>query len=681
MKLKENTINNMKKRSLVFILFSLFSLCLFAQEKDRRAELDYNGRINEISISPDERIFIVTNRGKIYCAENIYSSFKTINHLFYSIDSIDDYNSEYPNLDRISFFNNDTAVITGYIQSSKKGYSNQNGYYFTTNSAIDVKNLCFDKRGDEYIYDVFSMSNGNAWMGGSEGNVYYTSNFGKSWKKLNSPFVVPVSLQSIYMININEGIAGGSYNRIYSTKDNWKHYSKIETPLDQKLYKNHIRFLDNKIYKIIAWNNYYIVNQDGKTFYTEIDNIKWKRFTLNNIDIKHFEVDRTSNNLFVVNKENEVIQFENFETYKIISLQKILGRIDDMKVVNNTVYLVSSNYPLCNKTKISKINSKECFQTYLFTEDKPIEIKNKIINGMNLQWTFNDNYIYVTEIGKQDWYREAQLNYYIKDLSLQNDSTAIVWNGKDNYLYSTSTKKDILYYPKNPLSSFLNYPINEIEIKEGGSGDGYYRSYLVNYNLNDNLLTAKKLTKENSIDSDDTKFNNQVSLVEIVEILKQFSNNPQELPQLKDFNITEKDKKEYILLLDSLFYSKYSDYKRLKKDSSFFYNIDEFIDTLSQETFTNFITRDRDSWSTSRRWFEINIINSNNDTIQMLNYWYKPNAYYFPLTIKYKEQYINSYNLPLSLLIKKLYPFTDKFENKKLLLDVVTYLYLKNVYQ
>ncbi len=264
---------------------------------------------------------------------------------------------------------------------------------------------------------------------------------------------------------------------------------------------------------------------------------------------------------------------------------------------------------------------------------------------------------------------------------MQNDSTAIVWNGKDNYLYSTSTKKDILYYPKNPLSSFLNYPINEIEIKEGGSGDGYYRSYLVNYNLNDNLLTAKKLTKENSIDSDDTKFNNQVSLVEIVEILKQFSNNPQELPQLKDFNITEKDKKEYILLLDSLFYSKYSDYKRLKKDSSFFYNIDEFIDTLSQETFTNFITRDRDSWATSRSWFEINIINSNNDTIQMLNYWYKPNAYYFPLTIKYKEQYINSYNLPLSLLIKKLYPFTDKFENKKLLLDVVTYLYLKNVYQ
>lgn len=680
MKLKENTINNMKKRSLAFILFSLFSLCLFAQEKDRRAELGIGTR--EISISPDERIFIVTNRGKIYCAENIYSSFKTINHLFYSIDSIDDYNSEYPNLDRISFFNNDTAIITGSIQTSKKGYSNQNGYYFTTNSAIDVKNLCFDKRGDEYIYDVFSMSNGNAWMGGSEGNVYYTSNFGKSWKKLNSPFVVPVSLQSIYMININEGIAGGSYNRIYSTKDNWKHYSKIETPLDQKLYKNHIRFLDNKIYKIIAWNNYYIVNQDGKTFYTEIDNIKWKRFTLNNIDIKHFEVDRTSNNLFVVNKENEVIQFENFETYKIISLQKILGRIDDMKVVNNTVYLVSSNYPLCNKTKISKINSKECFQTYLFTEDKPIEIKNKIINGKNLQWTFNDNYIYVTEIGKQDWYREAQLNYYIKDLSLQNDSTAIVWNGKDNYLYSTSTKKDILYYPKNPLSSFLNYPINEIEIKEGGSGDGYYRSYLVNYNLNDNLLTAKKLTKENSIDSDDTKFNNQVSLVEIVEILKQFNNNPQDTPQLKDFNITDKDKKEYTLLLDSLFYSKYgNDYKKFKKDSSFFYNIDEIIDTLSQETFANFITRERDSWATARRWFEINIINSNNDTIQMVNYWYKPNSYYFPLTIKYKEQYINSYSVHLALLIKKLYPFTYKFENKNLLLDIVTYLYFKNEYQ
>ncbi|MDD4830392.1 MAG: hypothetical protein PHE13_07800, partial [Bacteroidales bacterium] len=368
---------------------------------------------------------------------------------------------------------------------------------------------------------------------------------------------------------------------------------------------------------------------------------------------------------------------------KTIYSQEIKGRIVDMKVVNNSVYLSMSNFPLNNENRIAKINTNEFFQTYLFTDEKKIEVNNKIINGNKLQWTFNENYVYITEKDKQDWYREVQLDYTIRDLFLLNDSTAIVWNGKDNYIYSTSTKKDILYYPQNPLFSFLIYPINKIEIREGAGGDGFYRSYLIDYSLTDSLLTSTVLIKENDIVefSDSIVFNNQVSLNETTEILQQFNNNSQDTPQLKDFNITDKDKKEYILLLDSLFYSKYgNEYKKFKKDSSFFYNIYEIIDTLSQETFTNFITRERDSWSTSRRWFEVNIINSNNDTIQMFNYWPKPNAYYFPLTIKYKEQYNNSYSLPLALLIKRIYPFTYKFENKNLLLDIVTYLYSKRKY-
>ena len=682
MKLKENTINNMKKRSLVFILFSLFSLCLFAQEKDRRAELDYNGRINEISISPDERIFIVTNRGKIYCAENIYSSFKTINHLFYSIDSIDDYNSEYPNLDRISFFNNDTAVITGYIQSSKKGYSSQNGYYYTTNGLKNIKRLCFGKKENEWIYDVFIISDGNAWMGGSQGNIFYSSNYGKTWKKLNSPLLKEYRTTSIFMSNLNIGIVGGTSNNLYVTNDNWKNYTKIETPFDQNLFTGKEQISYMEIIKIRIWKDYYVVKQYNKVFYSKIDKIEWKEFNVNLVD---FEIDRDSNNLFTITKENHIIQFEDIDSYKTIYFQEIKGRIVDMKVVNNSVYLSMSNFPLNNENRIAKINTNEFFQTYLFTNEKKIEVNNKIINGNKLQWTFNENYVYITEKDKQDWYREAQLEYTIKDLLLLNDSTAILWNGKDNYLYSTSTKKDFLYYPQNPLSSFLNYSINKIEIKEGGAGDGYYRSYLAYYYLTDSMLTITTLIKENEnyiVDfSDSILFNNQVNLKDVTEILQQFNNNSQQLPLLKDFNITEMDKKEYILLLDSLFNSKYSnDYKKFKKDTSFFYNINEIIDTISNETFTAFITRDRDTWSTSRRWFEINFINSNNDTIQIFNYWYRANAFYFPLTIKYKEQYINSSNLPLSLLIKKLYPFTDKFENKKLLLDIVTYLNSKRKY-
>ena len=77
----------MKKRSLIFILLSLFTICLFAQEKDRRAELDYTGRITEISIAPDERIFITTYVGEMFYADNIYSPFKELKRFYYKKDN------------------------------------------------------------------------------------------------------------------------------------------------------------------------------------------------------------------------------------------------------------------------------------------------------------------------------------------------------------------------------------------------------------------------------------------------------------------------------------------------------------------------------------------------------------------------------------------------------------------
>ena len=668
-------------RIFLYLFLSItFSLSLFAQEKDRRAELNHSGGINEISISPDEKIFLVTSMGDIYYANNIYSSFHRSQKLTYKIEKKNKINNDYPRLDRISFFNNDTAIITGYIQSDSNEYSNQNGYYLTENRTKDCKRLCFEKKESEWIYDVFIISNGLAWMGGSSGNILFTSNFGKSWRKLNSPFDKSSRTHSIYMINANEGISGTLNNYIYITKDNWTNFKKIKTPFDQKLYKTNSQYSDNRINKIRIWKNYYIVNQDDKIFYTDRNNIVWKKF---NIDLSDFEIDRQNNDFFAISNDGEVILFDDINNYKTISHQKITERILDMKVVNNSIYLLLTNYPSNSGDKIIKINKKEVYKTGLFTEDEKIEFPKEICFGNNLQWAFNENYIYITETGKFDWYREAQLDYYIQDLFLLNDSTAIVWNGKNNYIYSTSTKKDTIYYPQNPLSSFLLYPIKKIEINEGFAGDFNSRKYIVEYNLIDNMLTTTKLTKEttNKEFPDDTIFNNQVCEKELKEILQQFNNNPQNLPQLKDYNITDKDKKEYIQLLDSLFFGKRnSNYKQYKKDTVFFYNLIYNLDTISQESFNKVITKDIDIWALARIWFEINIINSNNEKIELSNKWYKPNAFYFPLTIKYKGQYINSYNLPLSLFIDKCYPFTNKFENKELLLDIATYFYHKRKY-
>ena len=96
-----------------YILILLFATTAFGQVKDRRAELDIKGRVNEISISPDEKIWLTTAIGNTYYTNNIDSTWHYGKPLIEKKE--DDFGIGNPHLDRISFFNNDTAILTGYI--------------------------------------------------------------------------------------------------------------------------------------------------------------------------------------------------------------------------------------------------------------------------------------------------------------------------------------------------------------------------------------------------------------------------------------------------------------------------------------------------------------------------------------------------------------------------------------
>lgn len=96
------------------------------------------GRVNEISISPDEKIRLVPATGNSYLTENIDSNWHYGKPLF---KTSDDYSFDNPNLERISFFNKDTAILTGYISVSKKEYK-KNEYYLTKDAGKSWKLLC-----------------------------------------------------------------------------------------------------------------------------------------------------------------------------------------------------------------------------------------------------------------------------------------------------------------------------------------------------------------------------------------------------------------------------------------------------------------------------------------------------------------------------------------------------------
>ena len=104
-------------RHIIYILLFLATTTVFGQPKDRRAVLGIGGRVNEISVSPDEKIWLVTALGNVYYTVNmdsIWHEKKT------TAESTEKFGFGDGNLQRISFFNRDTAIMTGYLSENPK---------------------------------------------------------------------------------------------------------------------------------------------------------------------------------------------------------------------------------------------------------------------------------------------------------------------------------------------------------------------------------------------------------------------------------------------------------------------------------------------------------------------------------------------------------------------------------
>lgn len=425
-------------RHIIYILTLLLTTTVFGQNKDRRAELDIKGRVNEISVSPDEKIWLVTAIGNIYYTDNIDSNWHYGKPIF---ESTDELGLDNPHLERISYFNKDTAIMTGYISVSKKEY-NKSGYYLTMDAGKTWKLLDFC--GDSWIYNVFVDKQGNAWMGGSSGDIFFSKDFGQHWEKLNSPYNSSSRMHSIFMINSTTGISGALQKDIYTTSDNWKSNKKIKTPYDQKKYSKLNRYSDDRIEKILIWNNFIVVNQNGHIYYTESNNIDWQPFP---IKVNNFDLDNDSKTLFVISDSLKILSFTSPTEFNLLTDKQLSDYPIDIKVVNGSLFVVSSDY------EVYKLNKKGLTRSIPYTTDKKIEEPEIVKQGTKLVWGSNGNQIYLADFKSRDWYRENALDFYISDFRLLNDSVAILWDGKkNNYIYSLSDHTPKQYFPETPLN-------------------------------------------------------------------------------------------------------------------------------------------------------------------------------------------------------------------------------------
>jgi len=661
------------KNWCLFLIICCSFFVISAQEMDKRARINPYGNIQEISVSPDEKIWLLSLMGETYCSQHIDSLWHKgpLTEKIKSNQPLDHFT-----FDRISFFNKDIAIITGEIKSDREELFGTDAIYRTTDGGKTWKMI---KIGNyRFMEDSFVDTLGHGWLTTFDNFIFYTDNFGKNWKKISISESFRRRISSIFMIDPKKGFISSYDNELIYTENNWKTSRKIDTPLDHKKFKIKNPYHYEDLNKVIFWDSLLIIQQNGSVYYTSLDSICWKKFP---IPISDYCLDIENQELYILTKDHKVLIFKSLNQFDVISENQITSRIRDMKVANHSLFLFSNNMD------IYKINRDQFIRTSCFTTDYKISDPDYIELGDNIMWGFTDNHLYITD-KNGDWVREKFLDFQISDINLLNDSVALIWDGdQNNYKYDLSRHSLQLIVPKEPLHNFLQYPIKQMIITSISSGAAHYIKDKIIYSINkDSLLYATFWNIIRYEDDTTIQFTHSIPLNQLETILKAINEDPSRLPDISEFTFTDQDISNYLNYINNrrIQLKYYMKENGFQIDSLYFAHPENFMQSFTSEDISYIFNQKENLTSTTKNWFTLNFINTNNDTLTIDRFYYENSlSFHFPLVIQYQGLYINCYNLPLAMLIKEALPehFYSKniFNNEMFILEIGNYKWKNDI--
>ena len=647
--------------------------------RDYRAALNIVGRITEISVAPDEQIWLTTYMGGIYYTNSIDSNW----HHGRLDPSAEDGEEDYlglnkPNLNRISFFNADTAIMTGFMHFSDDWKSPYDGYYRTTDGGRTWELRSFG--GDGWIYEACVNSRGDAWIGTDGKTIHYSDDFGEHFKALKIPFKKSDRIYGLYMADAFRGIVGSEANEILITEDNWHTARNIPTPLDQKKVEASEREDQPRVDKVLIWGPYLIAKQCGKSFYTLTTNkIDWQPFPVRIIDLS---LDRSCNLLSVVDDSLRVLWFASPTEYGSPLNERLPAYPIDIKAVNGSLYMI-----LANKM-VGRANHKGQTCHIPYTTDHPIKEPWFKESGEHLIWGEEDGQLYIADKMDSCWYREAVLDFPTCGIKLLSDSVAILWDGLRNHLYSLQdhTLKDYSY--KESLHDFLAAPIKKFTISSGSRGCFHYNGHQIEFNAEGNsLFNAAVMSKVGGYqDRTDSLVDITVNGVQLVRLLEHINANPDETPEIQDFKITEADKKHYMERLQKRLDMGWYDFNKIQnKDKGLYDSVPVMLDGIDKATLYDILNMGEGFTSTTSNWFEVEFVNQNNDTCRIRSSYYEDgDPWFLPWRFEYNDQHFNCYSIALSYFINNCltadFYGREAFDNAVLLMKIGDYFCQKRNY-
>jgi hypothetical protein len=575
--------------------------------------------------------------------------------------------------DQANFFNNDTGIVSGFIQLNGK----TNSIYHTANGGKTWKVV--DMGLDGWVDDAKHLDNGIAWLSVAGQGIAFTQDYGFTWKSLKIP-VKNQRYAQIYFNDKKEGLIGSLWNSIAYTNDNCSTWQILPTPLDQKKYTKTNKESRPELQAVAIFNNWLFVNQEGLIFYSKKDSINW-------IWLKQFNdlyTDAVNSAFYVKNHRNEYYYLDsNLNIFRI-------GQLSDnnysSQCRNGKLFIMTGD-------KIITLEKDQQISSHGILTDQPKQMQPSGF-GYSRGYTMGaiDNKIYYQAGYDQPWIYMFDLPFNTSDgvLSMADDDRIIFDNSTDTIVYYSMSSKAIDKKRKNNLiEEFTKAGIQKVYFSKGSSGCFHNVADVVTYTNNnyDFELEQEQITGagyNNGLRGYDDIIDGKI-VREFAEGLPDLQSNTSSFAQLSFTDKEFERCKAGILSFQKSLGSK----KKIRENTFWFSqnNIDfqrlvalvDSIKIIDSAFLNQQLYQLGNLWSTTTNWIKIELLNTEGKVISISNSYASANAFHFPWTVDIDGYRFTTTNVKINAFIKNVYPtLTDDADRVDVLNTLVKALYLKD---
>jgi photosystem II stability/assembly factor-like uncharacterized protein len=376
-------------------------------------ELVIEGRVDELSLSPDGRIWLASAMGEVYAGDSIHADWRRVVRR----DTTEDLLGSGQTFSRVTFFDADTGIITGMIRADSLSIGGD-AYLRTTDGGASWKTLRIPD--DQWIYHVFVRGH-QAWMGGSSGSFLYSGDAGRSWRRVSQPFDGSSRLHRIFMEDDRSGIIGALGNAIRITRDGGVSWTALPTPLDQKLIpatrgEDHS---DHRIEDLAYFGTSILAGQDGKVFVSRRDRTAWRELPGGMVT---FAVDANGQVGYAVDTARHVFRFGPELRPVRISPTPLRAQVQHLAVHGAAAYLLDAEGAL------HRIDPRVTTSGYPRSRQPGRLPIVRVRRHAGILWGATRNHLYRSDDG-QSWDLVGSAPFSIAGMAPRSPASILLWDG------------------------------------------------------------------------------------------------------------------------------------------------------------------------------------------------------------------------------------------------------------